>query len=457
MELASLTSAQVKMIGRKGGVVANAMGTTIFSFYPKVTLTKLHPLGGPEIGGTAVEIQGTNFVQTGLKCLFNGIESPSTQWISPSRIVCEAPEATFRSLHASQVNVTVAINEADKLNSNDLHFVYLPASHIASFNPVFGSVEGGTLIHIRGSGFERIEGVLPQCLFSSSNISTVASVLSRNLIKCPIPPAHLANTTTVAVSFNGGADAVSVDRVFTYISPATIDSASPNYISCSGGTKVTISGNNFIPDMSLGEASYICSFGGTVVAATAITTDTMVCFAPPMAPGSVEVRVTVNGVDFTDHAANVIYHLPTEIYGAIPPFATKNGGETITVIGTNFQPSIDLSCIFSSSPENVQITAAMFGSESQVTCTVPPSDVGLVASSIEISNSKETNPGNPTFPFQYYPLISILAAKPCTGLSGESELVLDATGFHSSQVAIHSSLSRISAISSPIESYKIHS
>ena len=204
-----------------------------------------------------------------------------------------------------------------------------------SFNPTFGTLYSGKSIHIHSFGFGQIKELPPQCLFLSSNESTVATVLISTWVKCTLPPADSkANTTTVALSFNGGSDVASTEKVFTYISPSTIETVSPNYISSSGGAKVTIGGKDFLPDGNFGGSR--CSFGDTVVAGTATTTEMVVCFAPPTKSGLVEVGISINGVDFTTNTAMVMYHLPTAIHEVIPPFAPETGCETIVVKGANF-------------------------------------------------------------------------------------------------------------------------
>ncbi|KAL7555309.1 hypothetical protein ACHAWF_019001 [Thalassiosira exigua] len=389
----SAVTAGVKIVDLNGDDVI-ATGGAVFTFFPNVLLAKLYPPGGSELGGTDVEIYGSNFVSSGLKCIFGGIQSPLVRWISPSRIICKAPEAASRSMHASVANVTLGmIGGESSLTSDGLSFVYLPIAQITSFTPMFGSLRGGTSIHIQGSGFEQIEGVSPQCVFSNGTKSMVATVLSRNLVKCDLPAADFAeNATSVALSFNGGVDVISANQAFTYVEPATISEISPTYLSTAGGGRVVVKGSGFMPESNVGGA-WMCLFGDAAVAATAGDAHTMVCPTPSLQPGMVKVRASLNGADFTN-AANVIYHLPTEIHKVNWDLVTDSGAASILLDGANFQPSHDLTCIFHFSPERVEMSEANYISESQINCTVP-SAAWTTAISLEVSTSKESIPGNP--------------------------------------------------------------
>lgn len=143
-------------------------------------------------------------------------------------------------------------------------------------------------------------------LVSGINKTPIAKVLSSTLIKCRTPPAYAGNKTTIGLSFNGGFDFVSANESFQYISAVTVKQISPLYVPTSGGTMLTITGNNFIPNGNMSGA-WRCSFDGTVVAATALSNETMTCFAPPMdVSRPVELLVSLNGVDYSKSGQQIL-------------------------------------------------------------------------------------------------------------------------------------------------------
>ncbi len=409
-------------------VIESASGP-FSSVHPKIKLMGLLPPRGSALGGTDVEVQGSNMFQ-GLTCLFGNTESPFVKFLSSSRIVCRAPAAASSSLHSSAVDVALTLNTGEAM-SNSLRYTYHSAILITSFFPTFGTLYGGTSVHIHGAAFFHIDGLSPTCLFSSTSETSLAIIVSSTLVVCTIPQAYSANATTVSLSFNGGYDVVTAAEVFKYVSPAVITSVSPRFVSSNGEVEVAIRGANFIPEGNL-SGVWRCSFGDTVVVATAVSADIIFCLAPPMKPGMVDLRVSINGIDFSTQSATVIYHIPPEILEVIPPFSRESGGGLITVRGSNFQPSPDLSCIFSTSRDSAQAVEAIFESDTQVKCIVPSSDIGMASATLEISVSDDAL-DNPRIAFWYHQLISVSSIKLDESSKISNDLVLEATGFHSVQ------------------------
>lgn len=113
----------------------------------------------------------------------------------------------------------------------------------------------------------------------------------------------------------------------------------------------------------------------------------------------------------------------------IPPFA---GASTLTVRGATFQPSPELSCIFSNSQDSIKIANAIFKSESLIQCVVPYSD--LRDTTLEVSSSKEQNADNPIVPFKYKSTAEVYAVVPMVGpSSGGTLLTVSVDDLDSSQ------------------------
>ena len=397
-----------------------------FTFLSLPTLISATPLTSSSWGGTVVTMKGSGFntaADGSTYCQFgnalvlaNVLNSTTLSCITPPVTLVRHDVGSFEALDVTlevSINGYVITNSGitfqyhsndsmDALIANDEDGVVVTNNtnqidpttvQVTSFSPTFGSEEGGTIIHLVGTGFDN-EEVSPQCVFNDGE-STVATVISHTLVKCIAPAAEVGQTnTSVGLSFNGD-DLVLADTVFSYVKTPIITDISPKYISSSGGTKLTISGTNFTPDEHL-VGGWKCSFGDNVVAASTTSEGDIVCFTPSIQPGVVDVRVSINGVDFTTQSAMVISHLPAEIYH----YALQADDDTVVVNGINFQPSPDLSCMFNVSSHDVRITdVAAWESDTQVTCSIPSIVVGATSTTLEISNTNEHHPENPSISF----------------------------------------------------------
>ena len=85
-------------------------------------------------------------------------------------------------------------------------YEYLEASKIAALMPSRGSVTGGTMVSVTGSGF-REAGL--RCRFGGEEVldGEGAQFVSSSIVAC-VAPASVSGTGTVAVevSVNGGSD-----------------------------------------------------------------------------------------------------------------------------------------------------------------------------------------------------------------------------------------------------------
>jgi len=393
-----------------------------FTFLSLPTLISATPLSSSWSGGTIVTIHGSEFntdddILGSTYCYFgnalvlaNVLNSTMLTCITPPVTLVRHDVSPYEASDGIEVTLEVSTNGHSTANSGitfqyrledsrfdaplaitedevDTHQIDPTTVQVTSFSPTFGSEEGGTIIHLVGTGFD--EEVSPQCVFNDGE-SSVATVISHTLVKCTVPAASLGQVnTSVGLSFNGD-NLVMADTVFSYISSPIITDVSPKYISSSGGSKLIILGTNFTPNEHL-VGVWKCSFGDTVVAASVTSEGDIVCFTPPIKPGVVEVRVSINGVEFTAHSVKVISHLPAEIHD----YTLQDDDDIVVVDGINFQPSPDLSCIFN--VQDGRITAvATWESNTKVTCSIPPIVVGATSTTLEISNTNEHHLDNPS-------------------------------------------------------------
>ncbi len=176
--------------------VASVNGTAKpYHYYKHPTLSKIHPLGGPILGGTFVTVSGSGFniffdPLTKPKCKFGAsiVEATVT---SDVQVVCESP----KSLNAEIVQIEIALNAQDFTTTVNppMNFKFYAQPKIYRAFPSQATIMGGTSIIVGGEGFKQIK-MNPTCWWKRLNDPTyqkkmAGSVVNDTAIKCPSTPA----------------------------------------------------------------------------------------------------------------------------------------------------------------------------------------------------------------------------------------------------------------------------
>lgn len=160
--------------------------------------------------------------------------------------------------------------------------------------------------------------------------------------------------------------------------PPTIESIAPNQISSEGGDTVRLIGKSldFMPD---GSTIYVEFGSKTSVIAEVVSSNEIVCIAPPAWPGSsshkstrgyfVLVRVT-NLVDFWSNAVQLFIETPVQAVYISPDAGPACGGTVVSVLGRKFLPSPSLVCVFGEGDMAITVHAN-WRSAQELECTSP--------------------------------------------------------------------------------------
>ena len=167
--------------------------------------------------------------------------------------------------------------------------------------------------------------------------------------------------------------------VFEYFEAPTVESIAPSRGPAMGGVIVSVRGANLKSD------GLMCRFGGTNVAgagARLVTSTIVACVAPTNAgrEGKVNVEVSVNkGIDFSNNGKEFVYGGMSVVEG-VKPSQVMGGmaGQVATVIGRHFEQTSELQCRFGLNTT----LAGRYVTSSQVMCTVPTKESGVVTVSI---------------------------------------------------------------------------
>lgn len=254
-----------------------------------------------------------------------------------------------------------------------LQYHQLPA--LMSISPTSGPMIGGSLVTIRGKGFDFSPDL--RCVFGGLKL-VPALLVSDTEIRCIAPSrpsaaertAFLVQTGTPldqaqrigamsgpvdtsvdvvssngTLAFSSGSQTVG-QLTFRYVDSPTASAVLPSHGPPSGGTVVTVTGTGFV------KGSSMCLFGpvpdpvsgegGVAVPANVVNSTVATCVSPPMpaeasvspmqTEGAVAVRLSTNGgADYGHSSARFLYLHAPRLQRMVPTTGPELGGTTIRV------------------------------------------------------------------------------------------------------------------------------
>ena len=212
-------------------------------------------------------------------------------------------------------------------------FTYVDDVQITTTTPKAGSLTGGTLLTIRGRGFENT--TLLGCRFGS--LLTNALFIKEDEIHCATPPSSSRKRLPVEVTNDGAHFASSEDARFDYVDAPAVDAFSPS-LGPERGTLVKLRGRRF-------SRSTVCAVDSVVVPTSVLSSTLLECAIPPLTPGSYYLAASNDGASSlrVPHGSFRVYSLE-RVTAVIPRRA--RGGSTIVVRGANFVNTSLTKCRF---------------------------------------------------------------------------------------------------------------
>lgn len=363
-----------------------------FTYGETPVLTSLSPAAGDVGGGTTVVIDGTA-LDNATGVFFGATAATSYVIDSPTQITAVSPAGT------DSVNVSVTSLYG---TSNTLVFAYANAPTITALTPNTGSVGGGETVTITGTNFSATSTVL----FASAPVTPTFVSATELTVTAP---AHSLGAVSVTVTTDG---VTSNAATYTYGEAPTIASLNPTAGSSAGNTTVTITGTGFIAGTTVSVAA------ATISDPIIVDSTTLTFVTPAHAAGAVDVAVTTpfgtsGNLQFT-------YIDPPTITDVTPATGGTSGGTTVTITGTNFLSTTDVT--FDGTPANV-VTIT----DTALTVTTPAHSVGTFDVVVTtLAGSATLGAG-----FTYAAVIpTISAITPNSGLiAGGTTLTITGTGF----------------------------
>ena len=281
----------------------------------------------------------------------------------------------------------------EQLYAGALSFGYTADAVVSSIEPASGPSTAPTPIQIGGANFNL--GLAIACRFEQGGNSTLS------------PATLVTNASRAQINCTVDADVWAVGSIGVYVALGPEATFGP-------GTEflryATPTLHSLYPPLGVGNSTRVhiagvgltsgtdrrCLFGEWEAAASVLPPDGLVCKAPLNSyAGDVDVRVSLNGLQYTQVGAPLSFNYLTEGYVFVsavsPRVGPVSGATNVSVYGSNFvHLPLTLSCSFGGAVVN-----ATFLDEGTLLCESPPSDrVGGGVSLVQMSlNGQELYPG----------------------------------------------------------------
>lgn len=323
-----------------------------FTFVAPPALTSLSPTQGSTTGGLTVTLTGDKF-RSGAVVRF-GTQSVVANFVSVTELRATTPPGP-----AGTVDVTVINPDGQSVTLADA-FTYVAPPTVTSVTPAQGPTAGGTAVTVKGADF-----VAGATVTFGGVAGTDVMVTTTDTITV-VTPAHAAGFVDVVVTHPDGQFST-LTSGFRYISAPTLASVDPTSGPATGGTKVTLTGTDLQPGLTV-------SFGGTD--ATTVVREgptTVSVWTPAHAAGVVSIIVTnpdgqsatlTDAFTYTAVSPTIALVNPTQGPGA--------GGTPILVSGSGFLPGATLTF------GGVEATQVQFVSTETLSARTPPHAEGPV-------------------------------------------------------------------------------
>ena len=350
-----------------------------FHYVPDVEVSGAYPLTGPEMGGTAVAITGSQFLgMEPVVCQFgvSGFRSAG-HWLSRTVFVCHTPPQ-----RPGTARLAISTN-GQQFTDTGLAYIYQPEAAVLSISPRGGSVHGGTYITVRGAGFLNTTDIACRV----GDRLGEAAYVDPTMVRCNVPRAAIhdrGSSAAVRIANNGVDFTDSLGVLFEYVPSFDLRSIEPMVGSTDGGTLIRVHGVGFDTAQNVS-----CVVNGSVVQTLVETARSLTCTAPlAVEAGEVRIELTVNGVDMSSSTASFRYHWPVEVTSVYPISAPESGGSRLLVTGSGFTDTDTLACVFVLSPgrhESRIMSIAVYLSDNIISCASPKGSVG--GAELRVSNN----------------------------------------------------------------------
>jgi hypothetical protein len=306
---------QVKVTTQSGAII---ICSDLFD-YNAPLLFALSPASGPAAGGTTVIATGNHFGPPGTSATVLIDNAPAT-----NVVVTSHTSLTFVTPPGAGINNSAVIIIQGQSSMSAPLWSYNPPSVSSAF-PASGPTIGGTLVTLTGDNFGP-PGTIATVTVGGAPGSSV-SVINNSTITF-LSPAGTGISKNIIVTVE--AQSSIPVPLWSYNPPLAV-SSSPSSGPTTGGTMVTLTGNNFGPAGTMASVT----IDGVSCTEVVVTGHTILTFKTPAGAGiNQNVIVTVAGQ--SSAPAPIWSYAAPVLTSLTPSQGPTNGGTFVTAIGNNF-------------------------------------------------------------------------------------------------------------------------
>ena len=306
--------------------------TIPFTYYIQPTVTFATPFLGYKTGGTFVQVNGENFLNTtDLTCSFGSVHVPAT-YVSPTMVTCRSPPSDVVDAH---IPLRVSQNN-QQYTRTEIQYFYHTVPEISSLVPNEGPITGGNEVYIHGRQMRPFQAndVAHQNIsfarFGKDHVSRI-EIINRTHIRTIAPPASSPSPVEVEITFNNQEWTNNGILYHYYLSPYVVKLV-PNMGVLEGGTNVTVIGANLFPSDEIK-----CKFGDRIVEGNYINETSVWCFSPEVEQvGPYDFSLAIEKNHFSSANLKYTYFKQPVISAIGPSCGPTFGGTQIAVRGENF-------------------------------------------------------------------------------------------------------------------------
>ena len=393
------SSRVVPVVLVSGGVVVSEQINASFAYTEAARVLSVTPDSAPATGNETILMTGVHFFNTSLlQCVYGGDTMLPAIYLSDTSVSCPTPAMT-----RPQNDVTLELfihSEYTTSNNVVVSFHSPPRTTVTS--PTEGSIVGGDTISVFGHRFTDTLNLA--CWFGEIKSTKVKFVNSKQ-VECESPPMESPGSVVVTLSNNGILHPFESGPIYEFKAPVRVLSISPVFGTSSGGTAITLSGENFYS-----HSQAYCLFDMNKVKASFISANKVQCVSPSTGIGEATVRFSANGAVLSDDTHVYNYITVPSIIAIQPSWSFVEGNVLVSVIGTSFVNSSGIACIVGDT-----IITATFRNTTNIECLLPSvSTAAEVMIKVDINGQDRTREGKM---FQYRKTPRVLMVSPQAGPS----------------------------------------
>ncbi len=358
----------------------SGLAENILFRYDGPSITSLSINHGPTVGGTLIDITGSNLGANGLQLSITvgGIPCISVAWLSSTAAQCTSPPG----VGASHV-IEMSIDGTARANSGAFRFSYdIPV--IQSVEPSVFSESGGDRIAVLGRNFGEVEGRASQMVVQIGRTQcALTSWVSDAEVDCTTPPGALGNAALTVRISGQASSSFTIERVKSGAAPSPsrppppppatpappaseIIGIKPDHAPPSGGDFISIFGTGF----NAGNGEPEVSFGrfGCYQSRT-VSPSELVCRLPAGVGAALRPSVSYPGENIILGPRNLLFSYNAPIVtGVMPSKGSVLGGDMITMSGSNFGDGLSDIKGFVGDNECLE---SSYVSDTSITCLTP--------------------------------------------------------------------------------------